>query len=285
MNSFKLTPFWNCTLLRAMTNSLKNQLHILLLYTVYQCLAIVVIRKTYDVAFELNGLVESRNRFDHRTTVSVTRGSLFPLAVGKTLNIQRNHPSRAGGVTGNASTITVLDKYAATHYLPDLPGNIYVLEEYIAISNQKIELLYSDFLNWAIYLKGGNDYFDIVSRVVGFTIDGKQYGHSFKEATKPIKDGLKEKNRKRMWSYLEQFGIGLSVAMQTYTDAMNSARSGASPYDAGSGAAGGDEQLRDGYMDPPEADSTGGGSPLPRCLPGELSCSADDAACLALPRC
>ena len=44
MNSFKLTPFWNCTLLRAMTNSLKNQLHILLLYTVYQCLAIVVIR-------------------------------------------------------------------------------------------------------------------------------------------------------------------------------------------------------------------------------------------------
>ena len=47
MNSFKLTPFWNCTLLRAMTNSLKNQLHILLLYTVYQCLAIVVIRKGY----------------------------------------------------------------------------------------------------------------------------------------------------------------------------------------------------------------------------------------------
>ena len=47
MNSFKLTPFWNCTLLRAMTNSLKNQLHILLLYTVYQCLAIVVIRNNY----------------------------------------------------------------------------------------------------------------------------------------------------------------------------------------------------------------------------------------------
>ena len=47
MNSFKLTPFWNCTLLRAMTNSLKNQLHILLLYTVYQCLAIVVIRLIY----------------------------------------------------------------------------------------------------------------------------------------------------------------------------------------------------------------------------------------------
>ena len=50
MNSFKLTPFWNCTLLRAMTNSLKNQLHILLLYTVYQCLAIVVIRKNYALA-------------------------------------------------------------------------------------------------------------------------------------------------------------------------------------------------------------------------------------------
>ena len=33
-----------------MTNSLKNQLHILLLYTVYQCLAIVVIRKDYRVA-------------------------------------------------------------------------------------------------------------------------------------------------------------------------------------------------------------------------------------------
>ena len=36
--------FLELHLLRAMTNSLKNQLHILLLYTVYQCLAIVVIR-------------------------------------------------------------------------------------------------------------------------------------------------------------------------------------------------------------------------------------------------
>ena len=67
MNSFKLTPFWNCTLLRAMTNSLKNQLHILLLYTVYQCLAIVVIRSTFETIYlrPTNGRADDQLRRNH----------------------------------------------------------------------------------------------------------------------------------------------------------------------------------------------------------------------------